>query len=341
MDMLPTDEQAEIMTSVSSFLSTQLPIAKLRSSLSEESSIDRSVWAKCAELGWFGLGLDEASGGVGYGLAEEALLFREIGRHLAAGPFVSTVLAARVAAAAGLTEVTQGLLDGSKVAGLALPVNDAIVGATLSGTFDLYDTVGADLVLVVDPQGASLVEADALGPRRTEECIDPAVKLSQVSLQGLATLAYVPESQEPAYQRGTVLTAAALTGLSEHARDMAAEHARTRIQFGKPIGVHQAIKHVCTEMAVRSEAAGCQLFFAAMSVDGGHADAAFQAESAKLVAIDAAHKNSRHNVQVHGGMGYTWEHDAHLLVKRAHIFSRMFGDRKYHAEQLIALGPVQ
>jgi len=341
MDMLPTDEQEEIVSSVSSFLSAELPIPKVRAMFTAGSSIDRDVWSKCAGLGWFGLGLSEAAGGVGYGLAEEALLFREIGRHLAPGPFLSTLLAARVATAAGLGDLAQALLEGEKVAGLGLPVDDAEVGAQLSGTFDLYDTAGADVVLVSDSDGAALVDVQALGPRPDEECIDPAVKLSQVSLHGLAPLAYVPETQEPVFLRGTVLTAAGLTGIAERARDMAAEHGRTRIQFGKPIGVHQAIKHACTEMAVRAEAASCQLFYAAMSVDADRPDAAYQCEAAKLVAIEAAYKNSRSNVQVHGGMGYTWEHDSHLLVKRAHVFSRMFGDRKYQAGQLISLGPVQ
>src|SRR3978361_1781935 len=109
MDMLPTDEQEEIVSSVSSFLSAELPIARVRELFRADSSIDRAIWAKCAGLGWFGLGLSEAAGGVGYGLPEEALLFREIGRHLSPGPFLATVLAARVAAAAGLSDLVTAI----------------------------------------------------------------------------------------------------------------------------------------------------------------------------------------------------------------------------------------
>jgi alkylation response protein AidB-like acyl-CoA dehydrogenase len=118
---------------------------------------------------------------------------------------------------------------------------------------------------------------------------------------------------------------------------MAVSFAKNRIQFGKPIGAYQAIKHRAADMAVRAELAKSQLFFAALSVDEAHPDAAFQTSAAKLVATSAALENTAANVQIHGGMGYTYECDAHLYVTRTHILEFMLGDTRDHLASVIRL----
>jgi len=137
------------------------------------------------------------------------------------------------------------------------------------------------------------------------------------------------------------MVAAMLVGIAEATRDLSAEHAKTRVQFGRPIGVHQAIKHRCADMAVRAEAAGSQMLLAALCVESGRADATFQAAAAKVVATDAAVANAASTIQVHGGMGFTSEHDAHLFLERAHVLDHLLGDRRQHLARLVELPPAQ
>ncbi len=320
MDLLPTPEQEEIATSVATLLGTRLPMARVRELHDDDAGVDADVWLTCAAQGWFGLGLAESGGGVGYGLAEEALLFREIGRHLAPGPMLASVLAARVA-----TGVEQAaILDGT--------VRVALVERRADGGADVYDHVGADLGLLVTGGGAELVALDAFGDLTPVACIDPGTRLATASEVDIRPLA---SSDEPIFARGSVLAASMAAGVAEATRDLSAEHARTRVQFGKPIGVNQAIKHACTDMAVRCEAATSQVILAALGVEAGMSDAPYQASAAKVVATDAAMRNARATIQVHGGMGFTWEHDAHLYLKRAHVLETILGDRRHHLAELM------
>jgi alkylation response protein AidB-like acyl-CoA dehydrogenase len=341
MDLLPSAEQDEIVGVVAGFLRTELPIQSIRERRNEPTPVDPATWAKCGDLGWFGLGLSESLGGVGYGMAEEVMLFRELGRHLASGPFIGSVLGARIAALAGAVELCALILSGAASVGIAeRRSGDDVVGSTVSGSFDLIDAVGASHVLVYagNGNGVALVEAAALGSPESLHCIDPGVRLSRVELVSVPVIARVSGNDADAIVlRGTALVAAMLTGIAEATGVMSAEYAKVREQFGKPIGVNQAVKHVCADMATRSEAATSQLFFAAASIDDARADAAFQVEAARIIASDAAIENATHSIQVHGGMGYTFEHDANLFLKRARVLDRIFGENSHHLATLISL----
>lgn len=339
MDLLPSAEQDEIISVVAGFLRTELPINGIRERRADATSFDAATWAKCGDLGWFGLGLDESLGGVGYGLAEEALLFRELGRGLAPGPFVGSVLGARVAALAGDSELAASILAGTSAVGFAEGRGDTAVGDTVSGTFDLIDAAGASHVLVAGEQCVALVAVSALGQVAGLASIDPGVRLATVVLHDVPTAAVVRSGAGSAeiVARGSVLIAAMLTGIAEATRDLSADYAKMREQFGRPIGVNQAIKHACADMALRAEAATSQLFFAACSVDESRSDAAFQVECARVVAADAAIRNATATIQVHGGMGYTFEHDAHLFLKRSRVLDRLLGTSPAHLARVLAL----
>jgi alkylation response protein AidB-like acyl-CoA dehydrogenase len=342
VDLLPSEEQLEIIATAASVLAKEYPISRIRERRMEPSVVDQRAWSRCAELGWFGLTLPEVDGGVGYSLVEEALVFREIGRRVAPGPFLSTALGARVAVAGGRPDIAEAIIGGHAVVGLAEARHvDATIGQEVSGGFDLIDATEATYVLAVGPAGAALVATDGIGAKEPVECIDPAVRLARADLAGVTAVASTVADLEPTFLRGSVLTAAMLVGISEATRDMAAEYAKVRIQFGKPIGVHQAIKHRCADMAVRAAAAGSQLLFAALSVEASRPDAAFQAAAAKVVATDAGIRNAGDNIQVHGGMGYTFEHDAHLYMKRAHVLDRIVGGSRDHLARLVDLPPAQ
>ncbi len=322
MDLLPSPEQAEIADSAHHFLAAQLPMTAVRAS-ADRAGVDRDLWARVAGLGWFGLGLDEAAGGVGYGLPEEVLLFREIGRFLAPGPFVATALAARVAAAAGASSTAADILDGRAVVGLAEAVGSR---------HRLLDATHADLVLGVDGAGSALTERSAWGDVEVAVGLDPTIEL-----------AYAPAPDGPPIaqmaggviaDRGAVLTAAVLVGTAEATRDMSAQHAKDREQFGRPIGSFQAVKHRCADMAVRCEVTFDLTIYAALLVQAGSPDAALHVAAAKALAGEYAVANAFDNVQNHGGIGVTWEHDAHLFVKRANVAASTFGGR---TEQLAAV----
>ena len=337
MDLLPSPEQTEIIDSSAAFLRDRLPLLRTRELFDAPGGVDEVAWAEAAELGWFGLGLPEDQGGVGGGLADEALLFREIGRSLATGPFLSTVLAARVAALGGKPELAASIVGGQRV-GLAMPIELAIVTADglVDGALQLLDTDG-DLVLVATPEAAMLIEVAALSEVESVPCYDPAVRLHRATARGVRPLMTVAAATDAVERRGHVLAAAMLTGITEAVRDLASEHAKNRIQFDRPIGVHQAVKHPCANMAVQAQIALAQTLFAALTVDEDREDAELHALSAHLVSARAAYKSAVATVQVLGGIGFSFEHDAHLYVKRSRVLSLLFGGTDHQLDRLLAL----
>jgi alkylation response protein AidB-like acyl-CoA dehydrogenase len=326
VDLLPSADQLALVTGASEFFAEQLPIGAIRERRDEPSAIARKLWTAGADLGLLGVSAAEDVGGLGLDLDDEALLFRELGRRLVPGPFLASVLGARLAALAGRSDLARSILTGETPVGLAQrragePGNSRPV----EGTFDLFDTHETRYVLVVDAFGSGLLETASFEDVSTVECIDPGTRLATARTTGSVPLCWVPAGDEPLRSRGLVLASAVLVGIAEATRDQAVEYARTRVQFGRPIGVNQAVKHACVDMAVAAEAAREQTLFAAISLRSGRADAEFQVLAAKVVAGRAAIDNAAANIQVHGGMGYTYEHDAHLYLKRAHVVEQFFG----------------
>jgi alkylation response protein AidB-like acyl-CoA dehydrogenase len=326
MHLLPSPEQEEIRASAAAFLAANAPMSRTRTLIDAPTNIDPKVWSGAADLGWFSLGLPESEGGVGCGLADEAVLFREIGRSLVSGPFLSTVLAARVASFAGDEGLTAAIIGGA-------PVGLVVTGEPTQ----LIDAVGAEHVLVVGAEQAALFAVADLGPAAPIVSIDPAVRLSRRSLDGAIPVASVTAEVDPVGRRATVLVAALQTGIAEAVRDIAAEHAKSRVQFDKPIGVHQGVKHPCADMAVEAELAWAQTLFAALANDEGRADADLQALAARVVAGHAANHGASATIQVLGGMGFTFEHDANLFLKRAYVLDHVLGDERDALDRLIAL----
>ncbi|MFT3754435.1 MAG: acyl-CoA dehydrogenase family protein [Pseudoxanthomonas sp.] len=324
MDILPTEEQQQIVDSVRDFFGAAFDIARLRPETLAQDDQGRSQWQAIGEMGFFGLGLAEEHGGVGYGLAEEALLFREAGRHLVTPSLLAQVLAMRIAAATGSS--IDALASGSERVALLASLPGTTVGATLTGEFHGYDAEPADWLVVWSTQGAALIRADKIASSTTLACLDEAVQLARLKFDAAKVDAWLPLEREDIGLRANVMIAAQLAGVAEAARDMAAEYAKQRQQFGQPIGAFQAVKHRCADMAVRCEAAWFQSVFAALSVQETRAGADEQVAAALLIATDAANENAAGNIQVHGGMGYTAECDAHHLVKRARVLARLAGD---------------
>jgi alkylation response protein AidB-like acyl-CoA dehydrogenase len=340
MDLLPSPEQEEIVASSAAFLATALPTQRTRQLMGEASNVDDKAWSAAADMGWFALGLPSDFGGVGCGLADEVLLFREIGRSLAGGPFLATTLAARVAAYAGNRRLGDEISLGARVGMGVLGPESTLGPGGVMGPLHVVDGQDTELVLVATYERAALFAQADLGDLVALTCIDPTARLARATLTGAAPLVAVAADVDPVGLRGAVLVAAQLTGIAEATAGLSAEHAKNRVQFGRPIGVNQAIKHPCADMAVRAELAWAQTVVAALAVDEERTDAELQCLSALVVAADGAERNAGATVQVLGGMGFTFEHDANLYVKRAFLLAQLLGPVRPALARLVHLpGP--
>ena len=336
MDLLPTDEQSEIVATVRTQLDRDFSLNELAALDGADTVISAELWGRCAELGWFGLGLAEADGGVGYTLVEEALLFEEVGAHATPGPFLATVLAAHVAAIAGDEPLVGQVLSGERRVAFAepepAPGADPVVGPTVSGTFRVTDFGGAELALVLHGRHAAVVELGTPGLIPVPS-LDQLVPLATVALD---TAALCSAEDRSISLRATVLVAAELAGIARATAEQSTEYAKVREQFGRPVGSFQALKHRCADMAVRADAAVNLARLSALAVVAGHDDARFQAESARVMAANAALENAQVNVQNHGGIGFTLEHTAHRYVTRAQVRARTAGTPFDHLAALLA-----
>ena len=336
MDLLPTEEQDEIIATVRAQLEREFDLHALAAHDGAAQVIDDALWQRCAELGWFGLGLQEALGGVGYTLAEESLLFAELGAHATPGPFLATVLGGRLAALGGATALRDGILSGEQRIALAEPHGDpdATAGASVSGTFRVTDHGGAALCLVMVGNAASIVAAADLVAEPMPS-IDLLVPTAVGTVAGVPALCHLDDASALRL-RADVLVAAELAGIATATAAQSTQYAKDREQFGQPVGAFQAVKHRCADMAVRAEAATSLVRYAALAVRDGLPDAAFHADAARAVAARNAVENAQINVQNHGGIGFTWEHTAHRYVTRSQVRARTLGSLRGALDALLA-----
>jgi alkylation response protein AidB-like acyl-CoA dehydrogenase len=343
VDLLPGAEQLEIVSAAAEFLDERMPVEQIRANRHAEATVPEKLWREAAELGLLTLGLAEEDGGSGRPFEDEVLLFVELGKRLAPGPFLACTLAARVAAACGSVELAERIGSGRALVALAVLRGDGDdrPARPIKGTFDLFEPAGASHALVVARGGAALVDIESFGALVSVAAADPGIRISTATVESAEPLHWLPVEDEWIWGRAMVLTAAYLTGLAAAAAASATQHAKTREQFGKPIGVHQAIKHACVDMEIAAEAAQAQTFFAAITLADGRADALLQVLAAATVAGSAAVDNAAAGIQVFGGMGYTFESDMHLYLKRAHAFRHLFGEPTDVLAELLAQDRAQ
>ncbi|WP_297492517.1 acyl-CoA dehydrogenase [Acidocella sp.] len=306
-------EQLELIDSFTRPLEELFAPARLH-----KSESDYGQWVTGAEFGWFGISLPEAAGGIGLGMVEEALLFEKFGRHLVTPGFMAASLAAKTAYLCGDAALAQQILNGE------LPVAMARQGAPGAGV-TLVDAASAKLCLVLSPQGTALFHADAVVERQPLDAAQWSIPLQSARLAGNAA---AHAATQKIGADVNLLLAAQLTGIAAATLDMAVSYSLLRQQFGAPIGSFQAIKHYCTDMAMQVQAAKDMLSFGAVAVAEARDDHRFQAASALVVATRAAFFNTAKNIQIHGGMGFSAECDAHLYLKRAHVLDTLAGGLK-------------
>lgn len=336
MDLMLSADQEAVRDAIRDVLRDRAASPLLRATMETESGFDEGLWQTAAELGWLGLAVPEASGGAGYGVPEAMLLFVELGRSLAPGPWLGSVVAAR-ALAGGDDEAAHEIVAGTRRVVLIDDPTGALGRDRLGGDAEqILDAHLADDALVLGAEGVGRARLAEVGVERTiGRCMDPTRRLGRLRFSDAPA---VPVAADAAALRAlaTVLAAAEAAGVAERTQEMSVEYAKVREQFGRPIGTFQAIKHRCADMAVRAEVARSAVTWAAVALEEGAADAELHVHVAKALATDAAIQNATDNVQNHGGMGYTWESDVHLYLKRARMLEHVFGTRTAHLDAIAA-----
>ena len=339
MPIALTDDHVELQKTAADFLAKRQARASARALLDAPAEGLPSWWAELVGLGWLGLHVPEAQGGSGYGLEELVVVVEQLGRAVAPGPFVPTVIASAVLAAVGgdvAAAHLPGLADGSTLGAVALGGSVSISDGTASG--DGGNVLGgglAQLLLVATGDDVAVVQ---VGPGVTLSVpanMDPTRRTARLTLDG-APATVLPGARRVLTDLARVLLAAEAAGMAQECTDMAAAYAKDRIQFGRPIAMFQAVKHHCANMAVASELATSAVWDAARAADAGGEQLTYAAAVAATLAAPAADLCANLNTQVHGGIAITWEHDAHLFMRRATVL-RAFIDPDAAAAELADL----
>ncbi len=322
MDFELSELQTELADGIGRLCQGRFALEMLRALEEADHVVDRTGWRQLGEAGVFGLCLAESAGGVGLGLAEAAVVFEELGRALVPGPLVATHLAA------GLID---GAVSGSAVVGLVEHPADG--AGVLPIVVEHLDDL--DVLLTLSPDGIAAIDPGTLEATRMTRPMDPLTPVWTIGGMPRGEAVSGPDVAAWWQRDGRVLTAALQVGLAAWSTQLAVDYAKERRQFGRPIGGFQAVKHLCADMAVRTELARCAVHAAAVTVDQPDVgDGTAAAAGAKLLADEAALANGRSCIQVHGGMGFTWEVPAHLAYKRARVLATQFGTSDQLAEQL-------
>ena len=311
MDFQLTEDQKALREGLRAFCDGRVPFDQLPE-LEKAGGIDRDLWSELAEMGVFSLRQSEEDGGVGLGTADGVIVFCELGRRLVPGPLVWSHLAA------GLVE---GAATGDRiVGGVDLAGGDAKV--VLVEQLD-----GIDELLVVRPEGIFRVGARDVAGTPVATPLDPLTPIHDGEQLG------GPSDARRLRLEGAALVAGQQLGIAEATLELANEYAKGREQFGQAIGAFQSIKHLLADMFVQQEVARAAAYAAGATLDDPEVgDVERAVSSAKLTAGEAAQKNAKTCIQVHGGMGYTWEVPAHYYMKRAWVLESLFGTCEEHAE---------
>jgi alkylation response protein AidB-like acyl-CoA dehydrogenase len=337
------------------FFAGECPIDEVRRLMETETAYNAALWAKMAEQGYTGIVFPEEYGGVGLGKVELILLMEEAGRALLPGPLFSTVaLAGSLLDAvatpdqkkrylapicSGEARSTVAMLEASaswNVADLQmLGLNGSLTGQKLF----VSDVMVADFIIVVARDGVFLVEAKATGiDIQPMEGMDLTRKLYSVRFSATPARRLGDASGlARALDVAATALVAEMVGGMQRTLEITVEYAKMRKQFDKPIGMFQAVQHQCADMYLETESARSAVYYAAWALEQNIPDAMLAVSIAKMYASDVGRTVGNRGIQVHGGMGFTWENDLHLYYRRAKASETAFGDSTYHRERIARL----
>jgi alkylation response protein AidB-like acyl-CoA dehydrogenase len=361
-----TETQQTLKNTVRKFLAAECPVAEVRKQMETDTAFDPALWRKMAEQGWTGIIFPEEYGGFGMGMVEMAATLEEMGRALLPGPFFSTVLLAGTVLdtagnenqkrkylgpiCRGETKATLALLEDSASWSPEAVMMEAS-GLSLNGRkLFVSDAAIADFIICVARLNGELalfaVPAKARGLRITHlPAMDATRKLYEVTFDNvsvsrddlLAQGGRAKAALDRALDIATVGLAAEMTGGMQRLLEVTVEYAKTRKQFGRAIGEFQAVQHQCADMLVYTESSRSAAYYAAWAIHEDIPEARLAVSVAKAYASDAYREVGNRAIQVHGGMGFTWENDAHLYYRRAKASELALGDAAYHRERIAKL----
>jgi alkylation response protein AidB-like acyl-CoA dehydrogenase len=324
-----TDDQQAIKRTARDFLASRFKAEKVRE-LAESGSYDDALWSEIAELGWPGIFIGEEHGGQGLGTIELVILQEELGYALAPTPFFSNAAAGFLIQQAGSDEQRERWLPG-----IASGEQRGTVGVLANGEAPLVpDADSAAVIVLVDGENATLVEAGAaeVEPRDT---IDSTRRFSSVRAsnggQGLGG------DVRAGLDRAEIALAAELVGIGQWALETAVAYAKDRKQFDRPIGAYQAVSHRCAQMMLEVESSRSAAYYAGWVADNEPETLSLAASMAKAYAADAGWRVTASSLQVHGGIGFTWEHDLHFFLKRARTDGHLLGSARSHRDRAAEL----
>ena len=372
MDFDFTEEQVMLRNVARELLAEKCTTRQVRQLMDAPvgSRWDRALWQQLAEVGLLGVIIDDQYGGQGLGMVDQAIVLEEVGRAVMPGPYLATLLATAAINAGGdrgqmasyLPKIASGQLRATVAApeerlswhpdGIALRAQPQGGEYRLSGRKLFVPWAkAADLIIVAartrdsgDPErGITLFAVESEAPGLT---ITPNEGIDQTSRTGTVDLDNVRVGRESiigrldagaeilraVLQRAAVGAAAEMLGAARKSMEMSVEYAKVRHQFGQPIGAFQAVKHMCAEMLMDVENAHAATYYAAWALDADAPDATFAASVAKSFVGEAARRVCGTSIQVHGGIGFTWDYDLHLYFKRAKHLESLFGDAELHRE---------
>jgi alkylation response protein AidB-like acyl-CoA dehydrogenase len=345
MDFELSEDQVALQEAARDLLDDRADHDHLRAHLASGEPMDRGLWRHMADQGWLGVAVGEELGGVGMTWVEASVLLEEVGRHAAPVPFLPSLLALAVLASADRPEKERvaELAGGERIGCVAWSKRPgAVVAASsgdraaLSGRIGPVDGAAvADLAVVATGDGVFCVDLSSVGRPAAEPAMDGTRALSWLVLDSTPAAALGgPELAAALLDLGALGTSAQMLGGAGRVLEMAAQYAKDRVQFGQPIGSFQAIKHRCADMVVDVEGMRSATWYGAWSISAAEPDAAIAASTAKVWCSDASKRVMASGLQVHGGIGFTWEHDLHLFMKRAQFEQSSFGDAAYHRQRL-------
>jgi alkylation response protein AidB-like acyl-CoA dehydrogenase len=376
MDIGFSEEQELLRDTARKFLDSECTTKFVREMIATEAAVTDAFWHQLAENGWLGIAYPEEDGGSGLGLVDLVVLMEEVGRAVMPGPFPATVLLGgaviaeagspaqrrewlpRIAAgeakatlavtepnarwdAPGVTATAREMRGGFALSGAKMFVPDAHLAHVL-----VVAARSRDGSTMEDGVSLFLVPKDAAGlgvrllPSVDETRKVCEVRLDNVALPATALLGELHQGWPPlarVIDRAAVALSAEMCGAAQRVLDMTVEYAKLRVAFGKPIGSYQGVKHKCADMLVEIENAKSLTYYAAWAVDEGDPEAVAAVSMAKAAASDAGRRVCAAGIQLHGGIGMTWEHDLHLYLKRAKADEIAFGDASWHRERIARL----
>lgn len=330
MDFGLTDDQRDIQRTARDLLAERATPARVREH-AEARTVDEALWRELSELGWPGIAVSEEYGGQGLGQIELSILCEELGRSLAPVPFLPSALAATVIEQSGSPEQRERWLPG-----LASGETIGAMGAATDGVAELViGGAHSQVFVLVEDDGTGLLLADEDAEVAPLQAIDPTRSAARVS---------APEDAGDSLGdvcvglgRSLISVSSELVGICERALEMTVAYVKDRKQFGVPIGVYQAVSHRCAQMLLDTEKARSTAAFAAWTADADPERLAEAAAMAKAAASDAGREVTAGAIQMHGGIGFTWEADVHWLYKRAQLDAALLGGAKRHRAQLAAI----